>query len=261
MSENIKYSGIHFKVHDDAGIAKINITNTTTSTGIVTNDLVDLYHPDFDDTTNEYGDFIYWTKLDPATDDYLVEVEHSGSHNASATGPNYAVEILDLYMNEELIDGSISAVLTTWHTTYESHTYTYTLSTNAVTDLSKTITYNGDDTTTVFTLPVTIHAASFVEYSIDGGTTWNYPTSVNIDWGSNATDYDDETINASGNFSVKFTTAPTTGTGNVQIKYVPLVNTYTIKRTINQPGDGISFVDRVSQVRLLDDGLELIKES
>jgi hypothetical protein len=39
-----------------------------------------------------------------------------------------------------------------------------------------------------------------------------------------------------------------------------MVNKYKVLRTLNQPNDGLGYVDRLSEVRLMDDALELIKE-
>jgi len=256
-----KEVGIHFRKHNDAGIAKINITNDSTATPVVVNDLVDLFIADKDDSLDEYEDFVYRRTLDSADDSYTILVEHSGDHNPSAVGPDYSIDIVKMLEVEDLEPPRVDVQLTSWHSDYPSDTYVYDIEKLKVTQLYKIVPFNGDDIETIFVLPTTVHASKFVEFSVDGGTTWHQPTSTLIEWGKNNPDYDDEEINSvSGKFGINFYTPPASGVGNVQIKYIPMVNKYKVLRTMYQPNDGISYVDRVSEVRLLDDALELIKE-
>jgi len=251
------YIAVNLRRHDDAAIAKITVTDETTSTGLVTDDLVDLYHADFDDTNGEYEEFLYQVALPDLTHTYSITVEHSGSHNPSCAGSDYTVEYGSPFRTDKLTSATVQTTLTTWHTSYTFDVATYTLTPNVVTSLAKTQAFNGDGITKVFTLPSSYHASSFDSYSDDGGTTWKYPTSIDIDWGSNSPAYDNETIDSSGNFSINFFTAPATGTGNIIIKYIPMVNKYKIRREIQLPYDG-SYIDSRAEVRLLNDALELI---
>jgi hypothetical protein len=248
-----KYMGVVFKRHDEAGIARISITNTTTATVVLANKDVDLYDAQYDISADAtvWENYCFWWNVEPATDSYSMQVELS----PDTTAGRY-LEIMYYLTNAPLTDGGTTTVLTTWHEDYLSDLYTYTLITDAVTSLDKIQYFNGDDVTTDFTLAVTNHAHEFVEFSDDGGTTWKFPTDTLITWGSNVT-YDDETIDDSGNFTVKFLTAPITGVSNIAIKFQPKVTHYNLTRTMNQPYT-TGYIDYQKEVRLLSDALELI---
>lgn len=254
------YIAVNLRRHDDAGIAKITVTDETDVIDLVTNELVDLYHADFDDTNDEYEDFLYQVALPDLTHTYSITVEHSGDHNVSAAGPDYTVEYSDPYRTDKLNTGLSEGTITLWHTSYPSDTYTFDLVNNTVTELSYISKFNGNGSTTEFTLPSTIHASDFLEFSIDSGSTWDFSTDTSIYWGSNAPDYDDETIDSSGNFTVKFLSPPTTGSNNVQIKINLMTNKYKINHVLKQPTDGISYTDHRAEIRFLDYSLELIKD-
>ena len=97
-----------------------------------------------------------------------------------------------------------------------------------------------------------------VRFSVDGGSTWKYPSDLDLSWGSNATDYDDETIDSNGYAGVKFDVAPSTGTGNVKIVYIPKVDTYKVNTTLKFANDGVDFTENRGELRLQDHNVELI---
>jgi hypothetical protein len=255
-----KYAGIQFRRHDDAGIAQISVYNTTKSEYVLEDALVDLYMAEHDDTNGEYELFTYWITLPYPDDLYTVEAIHSGSHNASCAGTDYSVEIEQYLLIEELTSAEIQTVLTIWDEDNSLDTYTYTLTASTVVDTAQTTSANGDGSEDTFGVGATnSHAAEFLEFSIDGGTTWKTIYSPDIySWGSNLPDYDDETIDTDGHFWVVFVTPPATGTSNVKLKWKPKATTGKIVRTIKQPTDGINYYDLVSPVRLLDDAIEMI---
>jgi len=250
-----KNMGVVFRMHDDAGIARISITNTTTSTVVLNNKDVDLYDVQYDGSAGVYDLYCFWWNVSPATDAYSIQVELS-----PLTAVGRYLEIEYYLDNTPLTDASVSSILTTYHSTYPTHDYHYGLVQSAVTPLTKIEYFNGDGTTKVFTLAATNHAHEFVTFSYDGGTTWKQSTDSIITWGSNALDYDDDTIDATGKFSINFLTAPITGVSNVAIKFLPMVTNYYITRTLFQPNTTTptSYIDYQHEVRLMDDALELI---
>ena len=145
------YIAVNLKRHDDAGIAKITVRDETTSTDLVFEDLVDLYQADFDDTLNEYEDFLYQVSLPDITHSYSITVAHSGEHNPSCTGPDYTVEYGDPYVTEKLNAGEFRAEMTAWHTSFPSHSYTFDLVSNSIQELTKIVSFSGDNSTTEFT--------------------------------------------------------------------------------------------------------------
>ena len=259
MSRGIKFSGIQFRKDDESGIAKITIENTTQSTYVIQDALVDLYAADMDATNGEYEPFVYWTTLDPAEDSYTVTAVHSGTHNENALSP-YDVKIDGYLLNEELEDGEVEATIHLWHTDHPSDITQQVLPPNGTLDTYKTVTFNGDGSTTEFSLISGAQRAfDAEEFSVDGGTTWLYPGDPDLSWGSNAPTYDDNIMESStGYFTVKFDTAPASGTNNVQIKFIPLYNKFKVVTKIKQPSDGVVYTDLKHNVRLLDHAVEAI---
>ena len=248
------------------GPASITISraSTGTHTGLTfsfyeclhNNKTVDLYTLDFD-YTSTYTTHVMWYTIPNLTENLRVYVEHNATHNTACAGATFPVQIEGFVYNNPITDAVITTTLTTWDSTYPTHTYVYTLAQNVVATLDKIEYFNGTGVITDFTLAVTNHAHEFTMFTIDGGTSWKYPTDALISWGSNSPDYDNDTINATGNMTIKFITAPITGVNNVGIKFLPMVTHYNLTRTMGQPYT-TSYIDYQHEVRLLDDALELI---
>jgi hypothetical protein len=254
--EDKKYIGVVLRMHNKAGIARINITNTTTSTAILTDKDIDLYMSEFnrDATPAQYTTWCFWWEVQPIDDNYEMSVALSPS---SATG-RY-IEIEKYLTDNPLYDGAVTTVMETWHEDYPDDLYSYTLVQDVVTSLNVGLVFEGDGTTTVFSIPSNQHASEFIGFSLDGGTTWKNPSDLAITWGSNSPNYDDEIIDTSGHFSIKFfTPPPDVNNLNVGILFTPWTTHYHLKRTMSQPSDGGTFIDYTKEVRLLDDALELI---
>ena len=233
---------------------RIKVKAKNDSSVIINGDTVDLY--DAGNGEVEDLEFIYWLTLDE-TKEYEIKVEHNGSHNASASSPYY-IYVREYLTVETLDNAEVEAILTVSHSDWSSETKTYTLAQGATTTLEKYQSFNGDDSTTDFVLSGTHRAYEPVKFTTDGGSTWNYPSDLDLSWGSNATDYDNETIDSSGHFGVKFDTAPVTGTGNVQIYYIPAVDTYKVNTTLKFANDGVDFTENRGELRLQDQSVELI---
>jgi len=247
-------AGIHFIKDDDSGGVKVTVTDVTTSTVVPDWDEenISIYHAE----ASVDDDYVCWITLPDATHEYKIKVEHSGENNG---GSNDYIRIQQYFLIEELAQSEIETVATMWHTDWTSVTRDYTLTAGSTVDIEETQTFNGDDSTTEFVLSGNNHAYTPVSFSVDGGTNWLLPYDYTLTWGSNATDYDDETVNTStGYFGVSFDTPPATGTGNVIIKYQPTYDKYYVTRTMKQPNDGASYVDLGVNVRLLDDAVEMI---
>jgi len=256
MARGIKFSGIQFRKDDESGIAQISIFNSTRGTYVVQDDLVDLYTADKVAGNGEYEKFTYWTLLDPSTDTYIVTAQHSGAHNPNSGGSSWPIQVIQYFMTEELNDGEIEVIATTWHTDHLGDTYTYTFTPNTRHETYNIQYFNGDSSTGKFTLNDPHHASQPYLFSKDSGTTWFYPTSYLVSWGTNVPFYNDKRIDANGQFSIVFDDPPDVGIGNVLIKYAPKANKMIIERTIKQPNDGVDFYDYKQNVRLLDDGVE-----
>lgn len=256
---NIKFSGIKFRKDDESGIAKINIIDVTTSTEVIVDALVDLYTADQDYTIGKYESFVYWATLDPADHDYIVIVEHSGTHNPSAGG-SYHIQVDAYLITEELIDGKAEVVVTAEHSDHIGTTFEYTMSPDVNTSSYKQATFNGDGILDSFVLSSNNRASNPYKFSIDGGTTWLYPNSYQLTWGSilTSTGYINELMDSDGYFGVTFDTPPIVGVNNVIIEYIPKVNKYTVTTTLKQPNDGSTFKDLRQNIRLLDHGVEAI---
>jgi len=249
-------AGINFVKGTDCGKAKVTVTEDPNGTPnvIINGDVVDLY--DAGNGEVEDLEFVYWFTLDE-TKDHEIKVEHNGDHNASASSPYY-IKIREYLTIETLDNAEVEATLTVSHSTWSSETKTYTMVQDTTTSLEKYQSFNGDDSTTAFVLSGTNRAYDLVKFTTDGGSTWKYPTDTDLVWGSNATDYDDETIDSDGYAGVKFDTAPVTGSGNVQIVYIPTVDTYKVTTRLRLANDGASYTEDRGELRLQDQSIELI---
>ena len=251
--EDKKYVGVVFRMHDLAGIARITITNTTTSTIVLSNKDVDLYSTEWNRsaTPAQYNLWCFWWNVTPATDNYSISVAL-----APTTPTGRYIEVDHYLENVPITAGSVSTIMTTWHSTYPTNIYTYTLVTDTVTSLEKIYSIAADGTETAFALPTSYHAHDFKMYRTSTGDTWKYPTDIEITWGSNGVSYNDELIDATGKFGIKFYTAPIVGK-TIELKYIPLVDQYRLDRTMKQPYT-TGYIDYQSEVRLLDDAIELL---
>lgn len=249
----VDFIGIHFLKDDDSGGAKVTITDVTTSTVLSDWDEaeIDLFHAE----VGVADDLVCWALIPNSSHTYTVKVKHSGLDHSGAS--DY-MRIKQFFTGRE-IDSNIDTKLTIYHTNYPSDTSEYTLTSGEVIDFEVNAYFNGDDSTTAFSLSGINHASDPIQFSKDGGATWLYPNSVQLTWGSNSPDYDNETVKTStGYFTVKFDDPPVTGTNNVIVKYKPMFNKYYVTRTFEQPEDG-SYIDTRTVVRLLDDAVEMIE--
>lgn len=254
--QNIKYSGIHFRKDDESGIAKITIYDETASTYVIENELVDLYTADKDYTVGEYEDYLHWTKLDPDDHDYTVYVYVETFWNPGSGGSHH-IQIVNYMLNVELNDPAIPTQIITRHTDHAGETVTHTVIEDTSTTFYKQAEFDGDDLEDTFVLSGTQRAAEFIRMSVDGGSSWYYPNYFGLVWGSNATSYNNNTIDSNGVFGVVLSVPPITGTENVIIEYLPKADKWKLKTQINLPDDGIDYIDRRTEVRLMDRILEI----
>jgi hypothetical protein len=254
-------AGVVFVPNDNGGGAKVTVTDETTSQVLSDWDgvSIDLWY-DEDATAGGAGTwtdesvFVCWINLSDISHTYTVKVEHSGTDNG---GPNDYLAISHYLLVKSLNDATVGATLLTRHEDHSTPVLEYEL-TPGGNDLVKSAAFNGDSSTTTFSLSGDQRAVEPVEISKDGGTTWLTPNSYQLTWGSNSPDYDNEQDDSNGYFAVKFTTAPDTGTDNVIIRYRPKADTYYVRTKINLPGDNADYVESTKVVRLQDHAVEII---
>ena len=243
--------GINFVKGTDAGIAKITLTNTTDSIVVLNGLLVDLY--DAGNGEEEDLELLYHISLDK-TKTYTLKVEHSGTHNASASG-NYYVRIRNFMVYEIYDDAIIEKTLNLWHEDHPGTIHQYSLSDRE--SLVQSQTFIGNGVTTEFTLAGDNRASDIVEFYTDLGSGYETLSKYDFDltWGSNSPDYDDNIIDSDGYTTVKFSTAPV-DTKDVIIYYKPKSNKFNIGFILKQPQlSGV--VQKKKIVRVLDFGLEV----
>lgn len=251
--EDKKYVGVVFRVHDEAGIARISIVDATVSTYIVFEKDIDLYDALFDRSAviPQYTLWCFWWEVSPANHDYVISVAL-----APTTITGRYLEIDHYLENIPILEGSVITNMTTWHTDFESDLYTYSLIEDTVTSLEKTCSIDADGSTTIFELPSTVHAHDFKLFKTSTGDAWRYPTNIEITWGTSESNYEDETIDSTGSFGIKFYTAPLVGS-TITFVYIPKTTRYQLNRAMKQPYLG-DYIDNRREVRLLDDSIELI---
>jgi hypothetical protein len=241
-----------FKTDDNSGGAKITVTNTTDSI-VLTNwngKEIDLF---YDATTsNDTEFFACWITLD-STKTYTIKIENSGLNNA---GADDYLRFFGAYPLTNLTNGDVDVTLVTNHTSHTSETNSFTVTKNDSVDLTKIETFVAVQDQTNFVLSGTERAHEFLEASFDSGATWVFRDSVEFSWGSNATDYDDETIDSNGYFGIK-TVNPKNAGDNVWLKYTPKINQYYVQSTLKQANDGSTFKSFGDSTKLLDYGMEL----
>ena len=261
--KNIREFGIVFLRQFDAGIAKVTVFNSTDGLYVsesgneITNysfRLVDLYIPSTSAYQTEEKTIVYHIPLTVGKN-YTITVEHSGTHNALATSPYY-VHVLRFLNYEPFVDGTLTGILRVWSKTFPSDIYDFTLTKNTEVNFEKTSTFNGDGTTRIFRIVGTNHAYIPVRFSNDGGATWLYPYSTSLTWGQNV-NCNDNLVDVNNQFGVNFNLAPSIGVGNVLIVWRPLIDTWKILGTLNQPAssDG-TFIDIKSNVDQMDYAVE-----
>jgi len=248
-----KYVGVALRTHDEAGIVRITIINVSAATTVLNTTDIDLYDKNFDRSAipNQYKLWCFWWKVEPASDIYSIHIELSPN---TITGRYLEIEY---YLeNIPILDGYVTTTMRTWHEDFEFDTYTYSLDEDTVTSLEQTYSIDADGSTTIFSLPPTVHAHDFKLFKTSTGDTWKYPTSIAITWGTSGSNYENETIDPNGNFGIKFYTAPLVGS-TITFTYIPKVNKYALRRVMKQPYLE-SYKDNRREVRLLDDSIELI---
>lgn len=228
-----------------------NSTGDATGVNLVFYHDIDLYHAEAGEDHDQTIQFVSGS----LTDTYKIKIVHSGLNNA---GVNDYLMLQGFLIATTLTAATIPAQLTLRHTDFPSDTYAFAAAVGSSEDIEKQQTYNGNGSDTEFTLSGTNHAAVPVAFSADSGATWLQPTSLQLTWGSNGPNYDNETLDASKQFTVKFDTAPLSGTDNVIIKFRPYANKHKLEHTLTQPNDGGTFVDRGRNVRLIDYALEIV---
>jgi hypothetical protein len=105
-----------------------------------------------------------------------------------------------------MVNGYVQQNIIYWHDDHPDKTYTLSCTDDQeLEELLETreLTANGVDT--VFELDSEDHAYDFIRCSPDNETTWFYPSDYLLTWGSNSSDYTNETIDDDGYFAVNFT--------------------------------------------------------
>ena len=248
-----KYVGVVLRTHDEAGIARITIINVSAATTVLNTTDIDLYDKNFDRSAvpNQYKLWCFWWKVEPASDIYSIHIELSPD---TITGRYLEI---DHYLETiPIFDGDVHTTMVTWYENFEYATYVYSLTGDTVTSLEQTYSIDADGTTTIFVLPPTVHAHDFKLFRTSTGDAWRYPTNIEITWGTSESNYESETIDSTGNFGIKFYTAPPIGS-IITFVYIPKTNKYQLSRVMKQPYLG-SYKDNRREVRLLDDSIELI---
>jgi len=254
--------GLIFYKNDECGMASVTVTDTVTAVNLVSEQIVDLYQSDKDQTLDEYEEFIFWVDLPYDTvGRYEWRVLHSGLHNPSAIGPNYNILFNGFVITEPNIeDAKIDKILIARDVDYPGIIYNYPITEqDKVLSLAQIVKYNGDGVTDTFEGAPGIIGQRFVEYSIDGGLNWKpvYAGDYMLTWGSNILN-NDNTMSA-GKFNVVFTTPPAVGIENVQFKVIPSIDRIKCTHTFKNGIDKENFTILTEENKLLHYNLELIK--
>jgi hypothetical protein len=247
--------GAHIIKDDTSGGMTITVTDTTDAVILTDWNAVDvnLYHAE----ASVEDPYVVWITLPDCTHKYTVKIEHSGVDNAGAN--DYLT--IQQFFTVAQITGNIKADLWLKHTDHVGTTFSYldiVDNDTQETDKTQTFTANGSDTE--FTLTGNNRAGDVVAFgqkaTAESEITWFTPNSVDLVWGTNNPDYDDEIIDSDGYVTVKWATAP--ASGNAYIKYTPKADKAWLDITLEQPNDGASFIDNRINTRLLDYALELL---
>lgn len=248
------YQIIKFKRHQKSAMAQIVVRNQTLNV-IVSEEYVDLYHPDFDPIAGQFEVFKYWITI-PNDDVYTVEIQHAGCHNVSAISP-YSMEIID-FQTVTNLDYQINTTASVWHSDYPSERYVVELQKGVAKQFNQISFYYANGAQQVFILENNRHASEFIRISPNNGTTWYYPYDSRITWGANIT-FDDSTI-LNGTFGCRFIVPPDAGS-QVLIDWIPQINKAMITQELQQPTDPTdnTFVDYKKPFSITDYGIEFIK--
>ena len=142
-----------------------------------------------------------------------------------------------------------------WDSNYPTEVTSYVLSEDNI--ITKTKIFNGDGTTTSFVLSGSYRAQAPYRFSVDGGSTWLYPWAVeSLTWGSNAPNYNDELIDSTGYYGVKFDIAPGVAYNNVIVEFYIRSDSMYINRELFQPYYE-TITDYCNNINILDDATEL----
>lgn len=247
---NASKIGIGFNFDDDCGIAYVSVYNETTSTLEIDQEQIDTYT-----TTATLKKKKVWFDLN-SDNEYKITVGHYGSHNTSSSSP-YTVSIYELSLIKSMNDGSTDCVLKVWDSSDVTNIKEYNLTNGDYIDIIDQQEFDGDDLITEFTLSGKNIAYEPLAFSVDSGSTWYYPDSYMLTWGTNSPNYDDQIVDSNGYFTVKFVEAPVTGTNNVIIKYIPKIDHYKLETILKHPYiNNIKDIRKI--VRCLDQSIELI---
>lgn len=255
---------VYFQRSTDSGIAKITVYNETLDkyvaadgslSDVEVSRLCDLYVP------SSYGllerPLIYRVTLEGSYL-YTITVEHSGTHNASASSPYY-VTVLKYFNVVSWVDGRIFSKMLAWHSDH-NEVKDFLFSSGSIRPIEDSQKFDGDGSNRTFVLSGTNRADVPLEFSRDGGATWLAPTSSLLTWGQNSPDYDDEAVDANGRIGVVFDFAPDIGTENVIIRYRCKVNKYRIQEIVYQPTDETGTIkDLNNQVVQHDYSVEFLR--
>ena len=248
-----KFLNINFEKTNDSGMAKVSVYNDTKSEFVIENDVVDLWCP----VVDEGEVFSYKTTIVYPDDTYSVEVVHAGYHNVDSVHP-YSINVLN-YSFFESIDDAMLDTNIVLRDSANNDAYTFSLAEDSRTTIELIKTYSSNGVLTDFLLDdVDKHAYEFVEWSLNGGTSWFYPDDTQVTWGSNV-DIDDEVIDVDGHFGIKFLLAPSTGTNNIILKYKPKYNKAILSTKLVHATDGIQYRETTKDIKALDFALEFIK--
>jgi hypothetical protein len=265
---NKREYGIVFVKDFNCGIAQISVYDQTiakyiSENGVESASIAYRYCDTYQAASPAYsvGEsyYCYWIAL-TVGHVYTITCVNSGTHNPLSSAP-YNVTIQKFLDSEPLVyDNLIENQITTLHEDFPTALHTYTLVNGETTETYKTQLFSGDGVTTTFTLSGNNHAAIFERFSIDGGATWKFPDDFEVTWGNNIPDYDNETMDANYQFTLKFiSTPPPIGTSNVIIKYKPKANKAVVELTTKQPHDEVnSYIDYRSHVVMRDYGISFI---
>lgn len=256
-----KFIGIHMRMHDEAYQASITIIDTNTGTDVVRDKVVDLYSSTADYTSGVYDQCTFWWVLLDSSRIYDIQVANAGAvagRTYGATPAAGVVEVESFVLCNEIEDSDIqnkliSAEIIMYSKDYPENIYRQDINLNQQNqDITKISKFDGDGTTKLFGIISSDERASkFLEWSSDGGVTWNSTYSSDITFGTNDPFYNDRLI-VNGHFYVNFAYPPSIGSRNVQIRWKVLADTAKIKTKFNLVGQ------QETNVRVTDYAAEFI---
>lgn len=196
-----------------------------------------------------------WISLDP-THTYTLKIEHSGTDYA---GVNDLIMFSDPLLLKNMTSASLKKELILSHTSHAGYSKEIVLESDGSGDIELTDNIGtGDGVENQFAFSGTTRVGDIVQIghgTSESTATWYYTYDLEVTFGSNSPDFNDEILDSDGYGTVTFSSPPPNA-DNIYLKYNPKADRFQIRHTMNHPSDSTN-VDVKKNIRLLDYGLEL----